>query len=60
MSETQTTPPVAAPAATSQSGTTVSVVTGADESEPFRLNPAYISLGLPRKVFKKEVGGEPE
>jgi hypothetical protein len=36
----------------------VHLVVDAEDSTPFRLNPAYISLGLPPHVFKKEVGGD--
>ena len=41
------------------SGTKVILVATAEASEPFRLNPVFISLGLPRSVFKTQVGGQP-
>lgn len=52
-------PAVATFATTAQSGTTVTLVATAEESEPFRLNPVFISLGLPRSAFTTQVGGEP-
>ena len=56
--------PVNAPAAAisvtpTPSGTTVILVATAEASEPFRLNPVVISLGLPRSAFKTQVGGQP-
>jgi hypothetical protein len=50
-------PPAAAPVALT--GTTVVLVATAEESVPFRLNPVFISLGLPRSAFATQVGGEP-
>jgi hypothetical protein len=38
---------------------TVTLETQAEESDPFILNPAFLSLRLPPSVFKKEVGGQP-
>ena len=49
--------PVVAPAPTQPEKAGVNLVVDAEDSVPFRLNPAFISLGLPRKVFKKDVGG---
>ncbi|TCZ53400.1 hypothetical protein EXY23_24715 [Roseicella aquatilis] len=52
-------PTAATPAPPVLSGTTVTLVATAEESVPFRLNPAFISLGLPRSAFATQVGGEP-
>jgi hypothetical protein len=38
----------------------VNFETNAEDSVPFFINPAYISLGLPRTAFKPEVGGDAE
>jgi hypothetical protein len=56
--------PVNAPAAAISitprpSGTKVILVATAEASEPFRLNPVFISLGLPISAFKTQVGGQP-
>jgi len=40
-------------------GTVVTLVATAEESDPFRLNPVFISLGLPRSAFKTQLGGQP-
>jgi hypothetical protein len=48
--------PAPAPTLTSdQSG--VAVARDVEDSTPFVLNPAFISLGLQPSVFKPEVGG---
>lgn len=49
----------ATPVRPMSSGTKVILVATAEESVPFRLNPVFISLGLPRSAFRTQVGGEP-
>ena len=36
----------------------VRVVVDAEDSVPFEINPAFVSLGLKPTVFKKEMGGD--
>jgi hypothetical protein len=36
----------------------VAVIVGSEASAPFKLNPAYLALGVPLSAFKHEVGGK--
>jgi hypothetical protein len=56
MPDTSQSPPSAPTPASDQSG--VGVARDVEDSTPFVLNPAFISLGLKPDVFKQGVGGD--
>lgn len=39
---------------------TVRFEVDAEDAAPFELNPTFMSLGLPRAAFRKDVGGDSE
>jgi hypothetical protein len=56
MSDTSQSPSPGPTPASDQGG--VKVAGDVEDSTPFVLNPAFISLGLQPDVFKQEVGGD--